>query len=458
MNFKRIIRWLILLAILRSERGQPFSAPKIGSLKRLAAYNFVKRERLRAISIINLAKRRRKRRHHVRPILQDRSLYGAWFSLIPVMREFDQEEYFNFMRMTPDCFDWLLEKVSPIISKHSNRGSISAGERLAVTLRYLASGDSMASLKYLFRISHQGISNIILETTAAIWYVLKDEVFEPLSEDLWRKKASEFESMWQFPMCVGAVDGKHCIVQKFPMRGSELYNYKLAHSIVLLAVSDAKYKFIVVDVGARGRESDGGVFDRSEFGNLFNNHGLQLPPPAYNDVLKKYLPYVFVGDDAFGLHTHMMKPFDKTLKEEEVIFNYRLSRARRVVENAFGILSARFRILRRSILGSETLAQNIVLACTALHNLHLIREDSIPPRQRVYLPPGYADVYRSNGKLKKGRWRDEVKSKERSVFRRLATQESSSVISDSAHEVRENLLEYFVASPLPWQYNVLPDV
>ncbi|XP_034234424.1 putative nuclease HARBI1 [Thrips palmi] len=387
-------------------------------------------------------------------------MYGAWFTLIPVLREFDKDEYFKFMRMTPEAFDWLLERVSPLIVKRSNRPAICPGQRLAVTLRFLASGDSMASLSYLFRISDQAISDIILETTAAIWYAIKDEVFEPLTEDLWRKKSAEFESMWQFPNCVGAVDGKHCFVQKFPMRGSEHFNYKFGHSVILLAVSDAKYKFTIVDVGARGRESDGGVFARSEFGRLFNGHELGLPPPSYCETLMTDLPYVFVGDDAFPIHTHMLKPFDMNWgeKPEETIFNYRLSRARRVVENAFGILSARFRVLRRNIIGSETLVQNLILACTALHNMHLIREDSIPPRQRLYLPEGYADVYRSNGHLKKGRWRNEVKHEERSIFHRLAMQEMPHHVDEEAHRVSDKFVEYCVYSPLPWQYNVLPEV
>lgn len=71
----------------------------------------------------------------------------------------------------------------------------------------------MASLSYLFRIANQTISKIVLETTAAIWFALKDLVFEPLTPDFWRRKAAEFETMWQFPMCVGAIDGKHCFVQ-----------------------------------------------------------------------------------------------------------------------------------------------------------------------------------------------------------------------------------------------------
>ncbi|XP_052125867.1 uncharacterized protein LOC127749901 [Frankliniella occidentalis] len=118
------------------------------------------------------------------------------------MREYDQDEFYRFFRMTPDCFDWLLEKVGPFIRKRSNRKSVSAGERLAITLRYLASGDSQSSLSYLFRVFNEAISKIVTETTAVIWYTLKPLVFDEISEDFWRQKAAEFEAMWQFPMCV----------------------------------------------------------------------------------------------------------------------------------------------------------------------------------------------------------------------------------------------------------------
>jgi len=63
-------------------------------------------------------------------------MYGAWLTLITTMREYDREEYFKFMRMTPESFDWLLERVCPFIVKRSNRKPICAGERLAVTLRF----------------------------------------------------------------------------------------------------------------------------------------------------------------------------------------------------------------------------------------------------------------------------------------------------------------------------------
>ncbi|XP_052131636.1 putative nuclease HARBI1, partial [Frankliniella occidentalis] len=294
----KMIKYYCLLDAELSAQGRPFTETEKISIKRIIAYNLFKRLTAHARLRARLANRRQLKRWHVRPIFQDREIYGAWFSLIPLMKEADTDEYYRFFRMTPDCFDWLLEQVSPFITKKSNRKSISAGERLAITLRYLASGDSQSSLSYLFRVSNQAISKIVTETTAVIWYTLKPVVFEQLNEDFWRRKAAEFESMWQFPMCVGAIDGKHCSFQKFPMRGSEFFNYKGTHSIILFAVADAKYKFIVADCGANGREGDSGVFDTSAFGQLFYNHGLRLPQLVYNPKIDCLLPYVFLGDDA----------------------------------------------------------------------------------------------------------------------------------------------------------------
>ena len=110
-----------------------------GSVKRLAVYRALKTERLKLKAFKKFLKTRKRRRWWVRPIFLDREIHGAWYSLVPTMKEFDRDAYFNFLRMNPESFDWLLERVAPIITKTSARQPISAGERLCVTLRYLLS-------------------------------------------------------------------------------------------------------------------------------------------------------------------------------------------------------------------------------------------------------------------------------------------------------------------------------
>ncbi|KAK3929855.1 Putative surface cell antigen sca1 [Frankliniella fusca] len=108
---RSLIRNYILLSVQRRRNGCPLTEDDDGSIKVLAAYNLLKRESLRLRTLLALAKRRKKRRWWVRPIFADRQLAGAWFSLIPVMRGFDTDAHFEFMRMTPEGFDWLLERI-----------------------------------------------------------------------------------------------------------------------------------------------------------------------------------------------------------------------------------------------------------------------------------------------------------------------------------------------------------
>lgn len=106
---------------------------------------------------------------------------------------------------------------------------------------------------------------------------------------------------------------------------------------MLLAVCDPHYRFTMIDVGDAGRHSDGGVLSNSEFGKALQSNSLALPPDqALPGTLSPIVPYVFVGDEAFPLKPHMMRPYPgKNLTRPQSIYNYHLSRARRVIENSF---------------------------------------------------------------------------------------------------------------------------
>lgn len=123
---------------------------------------------------------------------------------------------------------------------------------------------------------------------------------------------------------------------------SSYYNYKESHSINLLAICDALNRFLVVDIGAQGRQSDGGVFNNSALPHLFETHSLCIPPPLRMKNSEFEFPYVLLGDKAFSISTYIMKPYPRSgkLNIRKKIFNYRLSRGRRTIECAFGILIA----------------------------------------------------------------------------------------------------------------------
>ena len=100
-------------------------------------------------------------------------------------------------------------------------------------------------------------------------------------------------------------------------------------SIILMAVVDFEYKFVLVDVGSYGSNSDGGVWKNSAFGKDFDNENVPLPQTRTVCGFTTPLPYVLIGDEGFQLRKNFLRPFSGcALNNERRIFNYRLSRAR----------------------------------------------------------------------------------------------------------------------------------
>jgi hypothetical protein len=158
----------------------------------------------------------RKRQFWVRPIFnaERRLQQGASDNLVKEMVAEDKEKYVDYFRMPHQIFEALLALVGPIIAKqYVIREPISSNIRLQITLRYLASGDSMKSLSYAFRVGHNTISKIISETCEVIWNCLKESVFLKDNQESWKTIANEFERLWNFPNCIGAIDGKHVQIQ-----------------------------------------------------------------------------------------------------------------------------------------------------------------------------------------------------------------------------------------------------
>lgn len=97
------------------------------------------------------------------------------------------------------------------------------------------------------------VYKIIYEVYQAIWLALQPIVLPTLNAEKWKKISEDFFLKWQFPNCIGTLDGRHMEIQAPPNSGSYFYNYKGYFSIVLLAMCDANYKFTWVDVGQFGK-------------------------------------------------------------------------------------------------------------------------------------------------------------------------------------------------------------
>nr|XP_034195291.1 uncharacterized protein LOC117611449 [Osmia lignaria] len=261
-----------------------------------------------------------------------------------------------------------------VVSWTNMREPLSSKLKLEITLRYLCSGDSFNSLMYLFRVPSTTISHFIPEVCDALTTVLKEYLQVPSTFEKWERIQRGFEHRWNFPNVIGALDGKHVNIILPISSGSDYYNYKGKYSIVLTALVDDDYRFTYIDVGAKGRFSDGGIFRNSSFYTALTENSLNIPDNG-----------IIVADDAFPLTSRIMKPYKKRdLSISEKVFNYRLivSRARRNVENAFGILTARFRIFENDIKLQPEKVEKIIFAACSLHNwLRTCRDENYWPRE-----------------------------------------------------------------------------
>ena len=364
----------------------------------------IKLQRLRRIS--KIARRKQVRRFWVRDILKKREGFGTFHTLFEELKQ-DREYFFRFLRMTPERFDHLLGLVRTKIEKNDTnfRKAIKAEERLALTLRFLASGESQQSLSYSFRIGRTTVSNIITETCAAVFEALKEPYLKaPSSPEEWKAVSRKFEEVWNFPHAIGAIDGKHIRIQCPKLTGTLYHNYKGFFSIVLLAVCDADYCFTLFDLGSYGSNNDSGVLSNSSLGEMFEDGKMKLPSPENLDGCKfKPLPYFMLGDEIFPLKPWLIRPYPGlNMSEEQRVYNYRHSRCRRVIENAFGILVARWRIFLTPIRASVDNVEKYVLACLALHNY--LRQTN----NASYTPSGFIDSESSDGTIHLGEWRKQV--------------------------------------------------
>ena len=153
------------------------------------------------------------------------------------------------------------------------------------------------------------------------------------------------------PNAVGALNGKHIAIKKPKKSGSEYF------------------KFLWVNVGASGSSSDAQILNRSKLRRI-ENDTLGLPPPKPLGPGGPNLHYFLLGDDAFAQIPWLVKPYNRRqLTREERKANYRIFRGRRVVENAFGILVGRFRVLLTTMEQRPKVVRDIVLMCVVLHNM-----------------------------------------------------------------------------------------
>ena len=204
--------------------------------------------------------RSKKKRIWVRQLWRNREGQGHYHNLIQKMRLNDGKMYFNYLRMDTEIFDELLHMVGPSIQRKAThcREPLPAGMKLALTLRYLVTGASQADLSFNFRLGRSTVCKILEEVPKIFSNCLQPIALQmPDLPEKWENIADDFWFIWNFPLCLGAIDGKHCIIQCPPNSGSTFFNYKGAFSVVVMAVADASCSVMLISVTMVGKVTPG---------------------------------------------------------------------------------------------------------------------------------------------------------------------------------------------------------
>ncbi|XP_064465946.1 uncharacterized protein LOC135377463 [Ornithodoros turicata] len=216
-------------------------------------------------------------------------------------------------RVSPSTFRYLVNVCRSQMERTSTtmREAISIEKRVAIALYRMCSSAEDRTVANLFSVGRSTVNEVFREFCEVIVDELERSTVRLPTEDEMQQHIQEFEAVLRFPHAMGALDGSHFPVSPPKEHAADYHNYKGWYSVILLALVDHRYRF-------RSYKIIGGV----------------------------KVPVIILCDQAFSLTPNLMKPFPETavLTPAQKSFNVCLSSARRVVENAFGRVKARFSV------------------------------------------------------------------------------------------------------------------
>ena len=253
----------------------------------------------------------KRKRGPTRKWIQRREEEGLYANLVQELMVEDTRTDREMMRMD-ECFKHILQLIEPYMTPQNSgicgQRVVTTAERLVLMIRFLATGETFSSLNLQFCISERAISYIVNSVSKAIVsYIGKEYIKLPSCSQEWLQMPETFLSRWNFPNCLGAIDGKHLQIRPLPDTGSGYFNYKKTFSIILLAIAGPDYECIYAGIGSNGRMNDSGVWNASDMRKRIEDDDLGIPAPKPLPFGWIKVPYVFIGDDAFALKTYMMK-------------------------------------------------------------------------------------------------------------------------------------------------------
>ncbi|XP_037937102.1 uncharacterized protein LOC119670771 [Teleopsis dalmanni] len=315
----------------------------------------------------------------------------------------------SYLLMDENCFEELLEYVQKEMSlrdAHLTKSVTPVEKCLAITLRFLANGESFKELSESTLLTKTFLKANIIEMCEIIYKKLKKRFLKfPHTKKEWLSIVNDFQQRSQFPHCLGALGVQHIANTPTKKYATSYTNNRVVNSMALIAIANANEKFICIDIVAdnalRMTKSTSRSYLRTKCSSTHTQGttqtdpcGLQQDNHLNNDFLfkssklckifqqsdeffpkddyinrDKIAPYVMVADNSFPLMYNLIRPFTGTLSEPSIInYNLCLSKAKESVENAFSIMREKFKILQKDIKLDTAKSTKIILCCCVLHN------------------------------------------------------------------------------------------
>uniref|UniRef100_A0A1X7UN39 DDE Tnp4 domain-containing protein n=1 Tax=Amphimedon queenslandica TaxID=400682 RepID=A0A1X7UN39_AMPQE len=283
--------------------------------------------------------------------------------------------------MRKETFMYLCKELDKEVRKKDThlRCAITVELRVAIIIWFLSTGTPYRVLAHLFGVSRSSICLIIRQVCTAIVKVLMRKYIKYPSGSALISVIDGFKAKCGFPNCGGAIDGSHIPISSPVEFHSDYYNRKGWYPMIIQAVADHNDRFLNIYIGWPGSVHDAHVFVNSPIynkgmdGNLFN--GLT------RNVCNTNLPITLLGDSAYPLLPCLTKPFPHNcfLTLEQQQYNYNLSKACIVIENAFGRLKFRWRCLMKRLDLKPENSVSIISASCILHNVCEVHGDDLTP-------------------------------------------------------------------------------
>ncbi|XP_005191228.1 uncharacterized protein LOC101900581 [Musca domestica] len=330
---------------------------------------------------------------------REREMHSLYLQLMDLVKQRNNREFRKFTRINISTYEHLVHLLKKKLQKYSARKPIPPECRILVTLMYLAYDSPRPLLQMAFRLGSTTLRSIITETCECISKELSAGYFlNSLNADDYYELSEEHLEATGLPNCVGGLDAIQFLTER-----------KTRDPIILVASSNTKYQLINVDLDM--------MQDLMEKDNVVNNllqnnaSRLNLPADMHMSETGVIVPSYFVTPPRFPFVKHTMRPYPgKLLNAQKEAFNARLKCCTDYLDNAFGILLYRWKVLQNRFSGLPEISCNIIRSCVILHNFAIEHDPS-------YLHNQLMDhIDEETQEFKQGVWRETVKLPKTKLF------------------------------------------